>query len=84
MLIFKEKLKEADTIKDIHEAKNTDLVLVNQADGMLTSTMKRVSVCMNRKVNISRRDPRRTWFDKVCQEEKTDLNVYFEFSEEAS
>ena len=39
MLIFKEKLKEADTIKDIDEAKNTALVGVNQAVDMFTSAM---------------------------------------------
>ena len=74
MLIFNEKLKEAETIKDIEEArKTTVLVNVNQAVDMFTSTMKRVSECMKRNVNISRRDPRRTWIDKECQEEKNQV-----------
>jgi len=71
--IFKEKLKERNTIKDLDAAKQAIPVNINQAVSMFTAIMKRVSECMNKKVKVTKQYPRQTWFDKECQQAKTEV-----------
>ena len=63
---LKEKLKERNASKDLDAAKQATSVNINQAVSMFTATMKRVSECMNKKVNVTKHYPRQTWFDKEC------------------
>ena len=71
--IFTEKLKERNTIKDLDAAKQAIPVNINQAVSMFTAIMKRVSECMNKKVKVTKQYPRQTWFDKECQQAKTEV-----------
>ncbi len=71
--IFTEKLKERNTIKDLDAAKQAIPVNINQSVSMFTAIMKRVSECMNKKVKVTKQYPRQTWFDKECQQAKTEV-----------
>ena len=71
--IFTEKLKERNTIKDLDAAKQAIPVNINQAVSMFTAIMKRVSECINKKVKVTKQYPRQTWFDKECQQAKTEV-----------
>ena len=71
--IFTEKLKERNTIKDLDAAKQAIPVNINQAVSMFTAIMKRVSECMNKKVKVTKQYPRQIWFDKECQQARTEV-----------
>jgi len=42
---------------------------------MFTAIMKRVSEYMEKKVNVTNHHPRQTWFDKECQQAKTEVTL---------
>ena len=42
---------------------------------MFTAIMKRVSECMEKKVNVTNHHPRQTWFDKEYQQAKTEVTL---------
>ena len=40
---------------------------------MFTAIMRRVFECMDKKVKVTKQYPRQTWFNKECQQAKTEV-----------
>ena len=81
--IFKEKLKERNTIKDIDAAKQAIPVNINQAVSKFTAVMKGVCECINKKVKVTKHYPRGTHgLIKNANKQKLKSSVHFEILEE--